>query len=282
VKMRRIYALSLLAALTVSVGCTSMRKVFPERRDRVESAEVESLRQKVLELQQRATMTEVEVERLQRLVAQLETEQDDTSVATAPESGDTDLYAAEQSRPEASEPVIIEVPALEVADLEPVEGRSSGESEVGASGETVLEVPVSDDDAGLPPAIVAVVSEEGQALYDRGYTAFHQGKYLDAETTFQQFLANFRATDLGDNAQFWIGEARYARRDLSGAMAAFREVVNRYPEGNKVPDALLKVGDCQHGLGDIEGARKSYRSVVDRFPLAAAAAVAEDRLRELP
>jgi tol-pal system protein YbgF len=264
-----------------------MRKVFPERRERVESAEVQALRQEILELQRQATMTEVEVERLRRLVAELQAGQEQAGLAPAPETRDRELDVARQSMPEASGPVIIEVPPLEVEDLEPVEGISAVERGVAASDRLVpkatgSEGPAGEDEASSQPAVATPVTEEGQAVYDRGYTAFHQGQYLDAETTFQQFLAEFRATDLGDNAQFWIGEARYARRDLSGAMAAFREVVNRHPEGNKVPDALLKVGDCQHGLGDIEGARRSYQSVVDRFPLAAAAAVAEDRLRELP
>jgi tol-pal system protein YbgF len=126
------------------------------------------------------------------------------------------------------------------------------------------------------------VTPAAQALYDRGYTLFHQGKYLDAEATFQQFLHSHPATDLTDNAQFWIGEARYARDDLRGALAAFRETVERYPAGNKVADALLKAGQCLEGLGDLEGARASYREVIERFPGSAAAAVGEERLEAMP
>ena len=62
-------------------------------------------------------------------------------------------------------------------------------------------------------------------------------------------------TDLSDNAQFWIGESRYARGDISGALSAFRETLQLYPGGNKVPDALVKEGDCLAGMGDRDGAR---------------------------
>jgi tol-pal system protein YbgF len=259
-----------------------MRRVLPEREDRVESAEVELLRQQILELQRRATMAEVELERMRRQVAELQAGEHETSLPPGPGSVDTEPHAAEQSRADVTKPVIIEVPALEVADLEPAGDVSIGDRTLDPPDERVLGALTSDGEVADTEAVAAAVSEEGQALYDRGYTAFHQGQYVEAETTFQQFLAEFRHTDLGDNAQFWIGEARYAREDLSGAMAAFREVVSRYPKGNKVPDALLKIGDCQHGLGDIEGARKSYQSIADRYPMAAAAAVAEDRLQELP
>ena len=119
-------------------------------------------------------------------------------------------------------------------------------------------------------------------LYDRGYTLFHQGHFVDAEASFQRFLQANPGSELADNAQYWIGECRYSRNDLKGALAAFREVVEKYPKGNKVPDAMLKAGQCLEGMGDVEGARVTYREVVRRFPGSAAAAVAEERRAKLP
>jgi tol-pal system protein YbgF len=119
-------------------------------------------------------------------------------------------------------------------------------------------------------------------LYDRGYSLYHQGHFVDAESSFQRFLQANTGSELADNAQYWIGECRYARSDLRGALAAFRETVERYPKGNKVPDALLKAGQSLEGLGDVEGARVTYREVVRRFPGTAAAAVAEERRAKLP
>jgi TolA-binding protein len=69
---------------------------------------------------------------------------------------------------------------------------------------------------------------------------------------------------------------------VRGALAAFRETVERHPRGNKVPDALLKVGEALAGLGDVEGAREAYGEVMRRFAGTTAAAVAEDRLEALP
>jgi tol-pal system protein YbgF len=129
--------------------------------------------------------------------------------------------------------------------------------------------------ADRPPA-------EAQTLYDRGYTFYHQGRYVDAESTFQRFIQAHPATELTDNAQYWIGECRLARDDVSGALAAFRETVERFPDGNKVPDALLKVGESMAALGDVEGAREAYQEVIRRFAGTTAAAVARDRLPALP
>ena len=57
--------------------------------------------------------------------------------------------------------------------------------------------------------------------------------------------------------------------------------MERYPDGNKVPDALLKGGQSLEALGDVEGARIAYAEVIKRFPGTAAAAVAEERRAKL-
>lgn len=121
-----------------------------------------------------------------------------------------------------------------------------------------------------------------QALYDRGYTLFYQGHFVDAETSFQRFLQANPKGDLADNAQYWIGECRYSRNDVKGALAAFRQVVEKYPKGNKVADAMLKEGQCLEAMGDVEGARVTYREVIRRFSGSAAATAAEERRAKLP
>ena len=105
---------------------------------------------------------------------------------------------------------------------------------------------------------------------------------MDAEASFQRFLQANPGSELADNAQYWIGECRYSRNDIKGALAAFREMVEQFSKGNKVPDAMLKAGQCLEAMGDAEGARVTYREVNRRFPGTAAAAVAEERRAKLP
>ena len=177
------------------------------------------------------------------------------------------------------EPIAPADDGLETADIEvdsePVGSVGSRDDGFDDDGDRGMEEP-----GGAVPT--APISSAAQAIYDRGYTLYHQGRYLDAEASFQRFLQEYSDTDLADNAQYWIGEARYARGDVPGSLAAFREVVARYPDGNKVPDALLKAGQSLERLGDSESARRSYREVLDSFPNSAAAAQAQQRLSALP
>ena len=125
------------------------------------------------------------------------------------------------------------------------------------------------------------VTPAAQALYDQGYSLYHQGRYVDAEETLKRFLAAYGTTDLGDNAQFWIGQCRLGRNELQSALAAFRQTVREHPDGNKVPDALLQAGEVLERLGDADEARATYQDVERRFPGSAASAEAAKRLGRL-
>ena len=144
---------------------------------------------------------------------------------------------------------------------------------------------VEDGPSGLTApgaqATTAPITPTAQALYDQGYSLYHQGRYIDAEETFQRFLAAFAATDLGDNAQFWIGQCRLSRNELQSALAAFRQTVRAHPNGNKVPDALLQAGEVLERLGDSDEARATYQDIERRFPDTTASAEAAKRRARL-
>ena len=244
--MHRLIALSLVASL----GC-SPALLSPVER---EEPEVEEMKERILELEREARVSEVERERLRKQVAELE------------------ARLAEDAGPRASEPRLEDgAGAADRAAIEPIESADippPGRAPAGS--------------ATPPGASGAPLSAAAQELYDRGYTLYHQGLYLDAESAFQRFLSAHPASDLSDNAHYWIGEARFARADFQGALAAFRETVQRFPDGNKVPDALLRQADTLVRLGDVEAARATYDEVIRRFPTSAAAPSAEERRAELP
>ncbi|HEY4239930.1 MAG TPA: tol-pal system protein YbgF [Kofleriaceae bacterium] len=106
------------------------------------------------------------------------------------------------------------------------------------------------------------------------------GSYAEALTALHAFLAKYPKHDYADNAQYWIGETFYAQHDYARALVEFRTVVEVYPRGNKVPDALLKIGFCHQQLGQADKARAVLGEVVSRFPKSEPAALAEKRLAE--
>jgi tol-pal system protein YbgF len=118
-------------------------------------------------------------------------------------------------------------------------------------------------------------------LYRRSLEALRAGRHVEAAAGFRDFLKQHGNHDFADNAQYWLGECYYDQKDYPMALREFRRVVEKYPQGNKVPDALLKVGFAHLALGSAEVGRQTLEQVVRSYPRHEAAALANAKLAEL-
>ncbi|MBA3456419.1 MAG: tol-pal system protein YbgF [Deltaproteobacteria bacterium] len=121
-------------------------------------------------------------------------------------------------------------------------------------------------------------SDDAGVEYRAAVELVKGGNHADAITGLRGFLRRFPRHDYADNAQYWLGEAFYAQKDYPHALGEFRNVIETYPRGNKVPDALLKVGYCYHALGQAEKAKAVLEQVVNLYPKTEPAALAAKRL----
>jgi tol-pal system protein YbgF len=122
---------------------------------------------------------------------------------------------------------------------------------------------------------------EAFRLYRQSYEALRLGKHDEAADGFREFLRRYTAHDLADNAQYWLGECYYDVKDFTSAVREFRRVVERFPHGNKVPDALLKVGYSYLALGSIDAGKQTLEQLVRSYPRHETAVLATARLAEL-
>ena len=104
------------------------------------------------------------------------------------------------------------------------------------------------------------------------------GKHEAAVTALRAFLKSYPRHNYADNAQYWLGESFYARKDYQQALTEFRATIETYPRGNKVPDALLKVGYCYQALGQSDKARAVLEQVVNLYPKSEPAVLASKKL----
>ena len=88
-------------------------------------------------------------------------------------------------------------------------------------------------------------------------------------------------SDLADNALYWSGECRYARKEYAEAIGLFKQVLEKYPQGSKVPDALLKIGLAYISTGDKKNARVYLKKTVSQYPFTPAGTKAEKKLKQL-
>ena len=98
---------------------------------------------------------------------------------------------------------------------------------------------------------------------------------------FSDFLSRYASSELAANAQYWLGECYYAKRDYERAIDAFDRVKLTYPTSEKVPAALLKKGFAHLALKDAQRASAVWRQVVDHYPKSREAERAQEKLAQL-
>ena len=103
--------------------------------------------------------------------------------------------------------------------------------------------------AASAPAPAAAAAAGGDQLYHDAFKKLQDGDYAGAERGFKVFLQSNPKHVLAGNAQYWLGETYYARRDYQNAMTAFAEGYKVYKASPKGPDNLLKLGVTLAALG---------------------------------
>jgi tol-pal system protein YbgF len=101
--------------------------------------------------------------------------------------------------------------------------------------------------AAAPPAAAATGAAD--QVYNDAFKKLQDGDYANAEKGFRTFVQRHPQHALAGNAQYWLGETYYARRDYQNAMTAFAEGYKAYKTSPKGPDNLLKLGITLATLG---------------------------------
>jgi tol-pal system protein YbgF len=111
-----------------------------------------------------------------------------------------------------------------------------------------LAPPVPDTAAATPPAAAGNTAGADQ-VYNDAFKLLQDGDYAGAERGFKTFVQRYPQHVLAGNAQYWLGETYYARRDYQSAMTSFAEGYKVYKASPKGPDNLLKLGITLSAMG---------------------------------
>lgn len=121
-------------------------------------------------------------------------------------------------------------------------------------------VPSASNPHAPPPGVSA------ETLYNGGMRDKSAGNSDLAVEQFENYLKWFGNTDLAPNAQYYIGEIKYLRGDLDGALLAFDTLLEKYPDNPKTSDAMLQKGRALVKSGFKAEARQEFTSLIKKFP----------------
>lgn len=108
----------------------------------------------------------------------------------------------------------------------------------------------------------------GEQLYHDAFKMLQDGDYAGAERSFKAFVQRNPNHVLAGNAQYWLGETYYARRDYQNAMVAFAEGYKAYKTSPKGPDNLLKLGITLAALNKKQDACAVFARFSQDYPRA--------------
>jgi tol-pal system protein YbgF len=128
------------------------------------------------------------------------------------------------------------------------------------------------------PAVPSGPAPAPRELYSQAYADYARGNYDLAIQGFSEYIKQFPSTDFTDNAQYWVGESLYGKKQFAEAIEAWNTLFRDYPSSDKLPDARVKKGMALERLGRRSQALVEYRYVIDRFPNSPAARIARERL----
>ena len=139
--------------------------------------------------------------------------------------------------------------------------------------------------AGEPTSVTqpapAVPVETERMSFDAALREFGERRYSGAISDLRQFLQMYSDSSLASEAQYWLGESYYAVQDYDAARESFINLGLRYPNSERLPEALLKLGYIYEMQGDISRSRDVFQKLLQVYPDTQAAGLAKQRLQLL-
>ncbi len=109
---------------------------------------------------------------------------------------------------------------------------------------------------------------------------YQAGKFDLAVVGFRNFLEQFPRVEVSAQAQFYVAECEFARKNWMTAAKEYDKVVQQYPKTEYVPKALFKKGMALQQADHTAEARSAFQKLVHEYPRHELAASAKDILKE--
>src|SRR6185436_13010138 len=90
------------------------------------------------------------------------------------------------------------------------------------------------------PTFTQLTPGNPDQLFAAAYGDYSRGNYDLAISEFRQYVETYPTSEMADNAQYWIGEALFAKRQFNEAIVELDKVSTLFPKGDKVPAARFK------------------------------------------
>ena len=109
--------------------------------------------------------------------------------------------------------------------------------------------------------IASPIEQQYQTILD---SFLEEKNYDKSIKEFKKFMQSNPKDPLAGNAQYWIGEAYYAKADYPKAITEFQKVIDNYSNSSKKCDTLLKQGMAFMNMKDPSNAKLFLKETIDQ------------------
>jgi tol-pal system protein YbgF len=117
--------------------------------------------------------------------------------------------------------------------------------------------------------------------FEAAYGFYKAESYQNAATAFRDFLRQFPQSVHEANVYYWLGNAYFLANDYSNSLDGYQNLLTKYPDHPRVPEAMLNIAECQFQLKNKAAVKKTLKQIVVQFPGSDAADKAKKRLATL-
>ena len=128
------------------------------------------------------------------------------------------------------------------------------------------------------PTFTQITPGNPDQLFAAAYGDYSRGNYDLAISEFRQYVETYPTSEMADNAQYWIGEAYYAKKQFNEAIAEFDKVALLFPKGDKVAGARFKKAMALLDLGQTDAGRVELQAIIKLYPRSNEAVLARQQL----
>ena len=124
----------------------------------------------------------------------------------------------------------------------------------------------------------AALPDDPAELYRFGYERKQAGDCKEAIRAFTVFAQKFAKNTRADNSLFLLAECQYESKEYAPSIRTLKTVMDAYPKGDKVDDALVLMHDNFVALGQCRDAIPFLETLVEEYPRSSLRKTAEKRL----
>lgn len=130
------------------------------------------------------------------------------------------------------------------------------------------------------PAAPAAPAASADEIYEASVAQLRRGSTGTARTGFRQLLQAYPNSERVPDAVYFLGQS-FAAENPDSAGFYYKQVVDKYPQSQRASAALYNLGLLAERRKDGAGARAVYQRLVKDYPRSGEAALARDRLKAL-